>query len=65
MKPSAHAVFRFLERKRRWVSVREILVNVATNTPTKRLSELYKEGFIHKRRKPDDTRYVEYRIVMI
>ena len=61
MKPSALEILRFLRRTRRYVGVREIFDFCGTNTPTKRVSELYRAGLIDKRRRPDDPRFVEYR----
>lgn len=59
MKPSALAVLAYL--KRGWRKNREIFNACPTDTPTKRVSELWRAGLIDKRRSPLDPRYVEYR----
>lgn len=59
LKPSAIAVYQYLRRG--WRKNREIFNACPTDTPTKRVSELWKAGLIVKRRSPDDPRYVEYR----
>jgi hypothetical protein len=60
MKPSALAVYQYLRRG--WRKNREIFNACPTDTPTKRVSELFLAGMIEKRRCPLDTRYMEYRV---
>lgn len=59
MKPSCIIILSYL--KHGWKRNRDIFTNCPTDTPTKRVSELYQAGRIEKRRSPSDPRYVEYR----
>ena len=61
MKPSTLQILVYLERCSRWCTIRNIFTVCPTNTPTKRLSELYKAGMIEKRRSPIDPKYMQYR----
>jgi len=59
--PSELDLLRFMRRRRRWFKVRDIFNLFPTNSPTKRLSKLFKAEKIEKRKYPLDPRYTEYR----
>ena len=63
MKPSCQAIYQYLLSRGGWAPVREIFNSCATNTPTKRLSELVHAGMVVSRRNPHDGRYAEYKAV--
>ena len=63
MKPSCRTILNYLILRGGWASVREVGDQCPTNTPTKRLSELVREGKVISRRNPHDRRYAQYKAV--
>jgi len=61
MKPSTWALYEYMRKVGGWVSVRQIFNDHPTNSPTKRLSELYALNLVEKRRGEKNPKYVLYR----
>jgi hypothetical protein len=61
LKPCSVGLYEWMRKEGGWLSVRQIFLGYPTNTPTKRLSELYRAGKIEKRRGSENSSYMVYR----
>jgi len=62
MRPQTIALHKYLMKRGGWVSIRQVFNDFPTNTPSKRLSELYQAGLIEKRRGAANPKYTLYRV---
>ena len=61
MRASTIALYEYMVKRGGWVSIRQVFNDFPTNTPSKRLSELYQAGLIEKRRGAANPKYTLYR----